>query len=70
MSKTNVGGVIQGIPGAATIVDMMAREGNVRQLEEARPADALHDRAGFEDHDAQNRRRLLYPARFLNRIDA
>ncbi len=28
----------------------------------------LHDRAGFEDHDEPNQRRLLYPARFLDRI--
>ena len=28
----------------------------------------LHDRPGFEDHDAPNRRRLLYPARFLDRV--
>lgn len=30
----------------------------------------LHDRTGFEDHDAPNRRRLLYRARFLDRIAA
>ncbi len=30
----------------------------------------LHDRSGFADHDAPKRRRLLYPARFLNRIAA
>jgi len=28
----------------------------------------LEDRAGSEDHDAPNRRRLLYPARFLDRV--
>ena len=30
----------------------------------------LHDRAGFVDHDEPNRRRLLYRARFLDRIAA
>ena len=30
----------------------------------------LHDRSGFEDHDAPDRRRLLYRARFLDRIAA
>ncbi len=30
----------------------------------------LYDRSGFEDHNAPNRRRLLYRARFLDRIDA
>ena len=30
----------------------------------------LHDRSEFEDHEAPNRRRLLYRARFLDRIAA